>query len=239
LWLALAVAGALLLAAKRRRLGFAALVLAGLWALDEGLSLGRSEAWSAGQLISLACGAGLIVSTALIAREVWPENRGRWIAAGAFAAAYPVVYRMSILFHPEMPFALLCALATLVVLRAQRGGFPARLGWWLGAALGAAALTRQPAVLLMGCLGAASLWLGRRRAAGFLVRALVVIVLVAGPWWGYAANRWGNPLQSNLEPRSSLMLPRQPASFYVSFPLRAVIVHPYRPDFAADLLPNL
>ena len=28
-----------------------------------------------------------------------------------FAAAYPVVYRMSILFHPEMPFAFLCALA--------------------------------------------------------------------------------------------------------------------------------
>ena len=157
----LAVAGAVLLGTRRRRLGIAALVLAALWALDEGLSLGRSEQWSAGQLISLACGAGLIATTALIAREVWPENRGRWIAAGAFAAAYPVVYRMSILFHPEMPFALLCALATLVVLRAQRRGFPARLGWWLGAALGAAALTRQPAVLVMGCLAAASLWLGR------------------------------------------------------------------------------
>jgi hypothetical protein len=146
---------------------------------------------------------------------------------------------MSILFHPEMPFALLCALSTLVVLRAQRRGFPARLGWWLGAALGAAALTRQPAVLVMGCLAAASLWLGRRQAAGFLLRALVVVVLVAGPWWGYAANRWGNPIQSNLEPRSSLMLPRQPASFYVSFPLRTVIVHPYRPDFADELLPKL
>jgi uncharacterized repeat protein (TIGR01451 family) len=239
LWLALAVAGAVLLGTGRRRLGIATLVLVALWALDEALSLGRSEQWSAGQLISLACGAGLIATTTLIGREVWPENRRRWLAAGAFAAAYPVVYRMSILFHPEMPFALLCALATLVVLRAQRRGFPARLGWWLGAALGAAALTRQPAVLVMGCLAGASLWLGRRRAAGFLLRALVVVVLLAGPWWGYAANRWGNPLQSNLEPRSSLMLPREPASFYVSFPLRTVIVHPYRPDFADDLLPKL
>jgi uncharacterized repeat protein (TIGR01451 family) len=35
------------------------------------------------------------------------------------------------------------------------------------------------------------------------------------------------------------MLPGQPASFYVSFPLRTVIVHPYRPDFADDLLPKL
>jgi len=73
----------------------------------------------------------------LIEREVWPGHRGRFIAAAGFAAAYPVVYRMSILFHPELPFALLCALATLVVLRAQRLGWPARLGWWLGAALGA------------------------------------------------------------------------------------------------------
>src|SRR6185437_14521839 len=108
LWLALAVAGVLLLA-NRRSLGIAVLALAALWALDEGLSLGRSQAWSAGQLISLACGAGLIAVTGAIAREVWPANRGRWIAAGAFAAAYPVVYRMSILFHPEMLFALLFA----------------------------------------------------------------------------------------------------------------------------------
>jgi uncharacterized repeat protein (TIGR01451 family) len=242
LWLVLVAAGAVALTSSRRSLrlaGAGGLALGLLWGLDETVSLAKTEPWAAGRLVALACGAGLILVTGLIAREVWPGHRWRWLAAGAFAAAYPVVYRMSILFHPEMPFALLCGLATLVLLRASRLGWPHLLGWWLGAALAAAALTRQPAVLVIGCLGAAALWLGGRRAAGFLARAAVVVVLVAGPWWGYAAHRWGNPLQSNLEPRASLMLDRQPASFYVSFPLRTVVVHPYRPDFSNELLPKL
>ncbi len=146
---------------------------------------------------------------------------------------------MSILFHPEAPFALLCALAMLSFLRASRQGWPARKGWWLGAALGAAAVTRQPAVVVIGVLAVCALVLGGRRAGPFLLRAGILIVLIAGPWWGYAAYRWSNPLQSNLEPRASLMLPRQPRSFYVSFPARSLVVHPFRPDFSNELLPQL
>jgi uncharacterized repeat protein (TIGR01451 family) len=242
LWLLLAAGGAFALTSRRRgarMAGATALALGVLWGIDEAVSLSRSEPWSAGRLIALGCGLGLLVVTGLIARETWPEHPDRAIAAAAFAAAYPVVYRMSILFHPEMPFALLCATATLVFLRAARQGWPHRLGWWLGALCGAAALTRQPAVVVIGCLGAAGLYLGRRSATGFLVRATVVTLVLAAPWWGYAAHRWHNPLQSNLAPRPSLMLSREPASFYVSFPLRTLVVHPYRPDFANELFPKL
>jgi uncharacterized repeat protein (TIGR01451 family) len=242
LWLVLVAGGAFALTARSGRVrtgGGVALLLGGLWGLDEALSLGRSVPWSAGQLVALACGAGLIAVSGLIGREVWPDHPRRALATAAMVAAYPVVYRMSVLFHPEMPFALLCALALLVALRASRRGWPARQGWWLGAALGAAALTRQPAVVLMGMLAVAALVLGGRRAGGFLARAAIVIVLVAGPWWGYAAHRFGNPLQSNLEPRRSLMLSHQPRSFYVSFPLRTLVVHPFRPDFSDQLLPKL
>jgi uncharacterized repeat protein (TIGR01451 family) len=35
------------------------------------------------------------------------------------------------------------------------------------------------------------------------------------------------------------MLDRQPASFFVSLPLRTLVVHPFRPDFSDDLLPKL
>jgi uncharacterized repeat protein (TIGR01451 family) len=242
LWLLLVAGGAFALTARRRRMriaGAAALGLGALWGLDEAVSLARSEAWSAGQLIALVCGAGFLLVTGLIAREVWPGNDRRAVAAGAFAAAYPVVYRMSVLFHPEMPFALLCGLALLVFLRASHHGWPTRLGWALGALLGAAAITRQPAVVLIGCLAAAGIYLGRHAAAPFLARAAIVVVLVAGPWWGYATARWGNPLQSNLAPRASLMMGSQPASFYVSFPLRTLVVHPYRPDFSNSLFPKL
>jgi uncharacterized repeat protein (TIGR01451 family) len=242
LWLLLVAGGAVALTARSAGLrvgGLVALVLGGLWGLDEALSLGRSVPWSAGQLIALVCGAGLIAVSGLIGREVWPDHPRRALATAAMVAAYPVVYRMSVLFHPEMPFALLCALAVLVTLRAARRGWPAAQGWWLGAALGAAALTRQPAVVVMGVLGVAALVLGGRRAGGFLARAAILVVLLAGPWWGYAAHRFGNPLQSNLEPRKSLMLSHQPPSFYVSFPVRSLVVHPFRPDFSNELLPKL
>jgi Domain of unknown function DUF11/Dolichyl-phosphate-mannose-protein mannosyltransferase len=242
LWLLLVAGGAVALTARSggvRVGGVVALVLGGLWGLDEALSLGRSVPWSVGQLIALVCGAGLIAVSGLIAREVWPDHLRRALATAAMVAAYPVVYRMSVLFHPEMPFALLCALALLVSLRAARRGWPARQGWWLGAALGGAALTRQPAIVLIGVLGIAPLVLGGRRAGGFLARAAIIVVLLAGPWWGYAAHRFGNPLQSNLEPRQSLMLSRQPASFYLSFPVRSLVVHPFRPDFSDQLLPKV
>ena len=93
---------------------------------------------------------------------------------------------------------------------------------------------------MIGCLGAAGA-LPRAAPAprGFLVRAAVVTLLLAGPWWGYATHRWHNPLQSNLAPRTSLMLDHQPPSFYVSFPLRTLVVHPYRPDFSNELFPKL
>jgi uncharacterized repeat protein (TIGR01451 family) len=242
LWLALLAGGAFALTAASRRVrigGAVALGVAALWALDEAVSLDRSESWSAGQLVALACGAGLIAVSGLIGREVWPDHPRRALATAAVVAAYPVVYRTSILFHPEVPFALLCGLAVLAFLRASRRGWPRRLGWWLGAALGAAAITRQPAVVVMGVLAVSALVLGGRASFPLLARAAIVVVLVAGPWWGYATWRWSNPLQSNLEPRKSLMLPHQPRSFYVSFPVRQLVVHPYRPDFSNELLPQL
>ena len=49
---------------------------------------------------------------------------------------------------------------------------------------------------MIGCLAAAGLYLGRRRAQCRSSPAPPsLVVLVAGPWWGYAAARWHNPLQ--------------------------------------------
>jgi Domain of unknown function DUF11/Dolichyl-phosphate-mannose-protein mannosyltransferase len=241
-WLLLVALGIAAMTSAQRRIrtaGVGALGLSLLWGLDEALSLAKSEPWSGGRLIALACGIGLVLVTGLIARELWPGNTGRAVAAAAFAAAYPVVFRMSILFHPEAQFAFLCALAIFVVLRASRSGWPTRLGWALGALFGAAALTRQPAVLVIATLFAASLWIGRRSTKRFLVRAAVVTVLVAGPWWGYAYDLWHNPFQSNLVPRSSVMMPRQPSAFYFGAPVGRLVLHPYRPYFADDLAAKL
>ena len=242
LWLVLAVAAIACLASARPRLraaGLGGLLVAAVWGLDEAISLGKTEAWSAGRLISFAACVGLVVLSGLIGREVWPESTRRAFGTAGFVAAYPVVFRMGVLFHPEMPLAFLCSLALLIFLRASRRGWPPRLGWALGAACGLAALTRQTALVVIVCVAAAALAVGRRGAGGFIARAAVIVVLVAGPWWGYAYHRWHNPLQSNLEPRASLMLGSQPASFYVSFPVRTLVIHPFRPDSSNELLPKL
>jgi 4-amino-4-deoxy-L-arabinose transferase-like glycosyltransferase len=241
LWLALVAAGAAAMTATRRGVrigGICALGAALLWGLNEAVALGRTLPWSAGQFVSLAAFFGLLWLTALIALEVWPARRGRAAGAVALMLAYPVVFRMGVLFHPEMLFAFSCCLALWLALRSARRGWPPALGAATGLACAAAALTRASAVVVMACVLGAALLAGGRAALGYAAACAVAIVLVAGPWWGYAYHLWGNPLQSNLE-REGQMLDRQPRSFYISFPAGSLVVHPYRPDFQNELLPKL
>jgi hypothetical protein len=99
-------------------------------------------------------------------------------------------------------------------------------------------MTRQSAPIVAVALAAAALLVGRARALRFVAVGGAVLALVAGPWWGYQASRFGNPIQSNLD-RPGYMLRRgEPASFYVSLPLRDLVVHPYRDAFANQLFPK-
>ena len=242
LWLALVLAAVWAMTSVRPRVrvaGLAGIAAAVLWGLDEAVSLAKTEAWSAGQLVSFAAWLGLVLVSGLIAREIWPDRPRRALATGGFVLAYPVAFRMSVLFHPEMLLALFAALAMLFFVRAARLGWPNRLGWALGAACGAAALTRQSAFAVLVCVFAGGLILGRRGALPFLARAAVVTAVVAMPWWVYAYRTWHNPIQSNLEPRASLMMAHQPLSFYISFPLEALVLHPHREHFNNELLPRL
>jgi 4-amino-4-deoxy-L-arabinose transferase-like glycosyltransferase len=241
-WLVLVVAAAAALTSRRgavRAAGLAGLAAAVLWGANQLVAAARSLPWAAGQFLALAALAGFAAVTALLALELWPGNRRRALAAAAVLLAYPVVFRMGVLFHPELAFAFMVALALLLFLRGQRGGWSPALGASTGAVCAAAALTRQSAALVIVCLLLATVVAGGRRAGPFLAAYLAAIVLVAGPWWAYAYDRWDNPIQSNLAPRESLMLDRQPGSFYVSFPARSLVLHPYRPDFDNELLPKL
>jgi hypothetical protein len=242
LWLALVLASVAALTSRAqatRRLGIAGVAVAALWGLDEAIALGRSERWSAGQLLSLAAAAGLVAVSALIAREIWPGRPGRALATAGFVMAYPVVLRLGALFHPETTTALLCSLAVLFVIRAERRGWPARLGIAAGAACGLGMLTRQSALIVFVCALAVALWLGRRRATRFAVATVATTLLLAGPWLGYAAYTWGNPFQGNLERPGGMVPGGEPLSFYVSAPVGSLVLHPYRERFANQLLPQL
>ena len=92
LWLLLVAGSAFCLVSARPRariIGMAGLVIGGLWALDEAVALGRSQTWSAGQMLSLAAAMGLVVVSALIAREIWPGQPGRMLGTAAFVSRRP------------------------------------------------------------------------------------------------------------------------------------------------------
>ena len=206
-------------------------------ALLAALAHARAVPWSSGQLISLASACGLVVLTWAIARRLFAGDLLP-LAAAAFVAALPIVLREAVVFHPELLFAVLVAGAVLVFVHAADSGFPPGLAVAAGVLVGAAALTRQTAAIVAVALGAAALLLGRRRAVRFVAVAAASLAVVAGPWWIYQASRFGNPIQSNLN-RPGYMLPNgEPRPFYVSFPVRDLVLHPYRRRFANELLPK-
>ena len=50
---------------------------------------------------------------------------------------------------------------------------------------------------------------------------------------------WGNPFQGNLERPRDMVPGGEPLSFYVSFPARSLVEHPYRDHLANQFLPQL
>ncbi len=242
-WLALfAIAAAVLSSrsASRRARGVAAAGAAVLVlvALGAALARARSVPWSSGQVISLLSACGLVVVTWALAREFLPGRRFLPLVAAGAVAVFPVVLREGVVFHPELPFAFVVALAVLVFVRGADAAWSMRHAAAVGALVGVAALTRQSAVIVALALGLSALLLGRSGALRFLAVAAAALLLVAGPWWGYQASRFGNPIQSNLDRPGYMLADGEPLSFYVSLPVRDLAMHPYRDAFANELLPK-
>jgi hypothetical protein len=224
---------------RLKRAGAVGLAVGLVWGLDEAIALAKTEPWAGGQLLALCSALGLVVVSGLIALEIWPGQARRAIATAGFVIAYPVVLRLGSLFHPETTMAFISTLVVLVVVRAARRGWPVRLGALAGVLCGLDFLTRQSAIVVVSCALVAAVACGRWRARSFVLATVAGILLVAGPWLGYAAYTWGNPLQGNLNRQGDMLIGGEPRSFYVSFPIRALVLHPQRDHFANQLMPQL
>jgi 4-amino-4-deoxy-L-arabinose transferase-like glycosyltransferase len=241
LWIALVAAGAFALARARFPqprwlLGIGAWLAAAALAAAYVDTAANNEAWLPLVLISFASGVALVPVTAWLAREVWPERR--WAATlGALAAVLmPVVFASTLYFHPDPPFALLCVIATALVVRALRTGLTLKAGLAAGVVLGGAAMARQSAPVIALSLVVAVALIARRSAVRYLVALGGAMLVVVAPWWYQQIERYGNPIQANLN-RPGYMLDHQPLSFFVSFPT-ALVTHPYLPSFPNALLPR-
>ena len=204
------------------------------------MALGRSQTWSAGQMLSLAAAMGLVVVSALIAREIWPGHPRRMLGTAAFVLAYPVVLRLGVLFHPETTVALLSAIAILLLLRAGARGWPLGLGIATGRRLRPRPAhpperdrrrhLRSPP---------APSWRAADRPPASRSASSPRPRSSPGRGSGTPARRWGNPFQGNLERPGDMVPGGEPLSFYVSFPIGSLVTHPYRDHLANQLLPQL
>jgi len=194
--------------------------------------------WRAGQALSALSIAGLVVVAWLLARELWPGRPALWSAVAALTGALPIAVRMGTMFHPEALNALVVAVAILVVVRASRRDWPLTYAIASGLALGLSALMRETAIAV--ALGVAvGLAVTRdRRALRFAAVSFAALALVAGPWWGYQASRFGDPFHTELILTEQHDLERQPRKFYVSAPVEDLVIRPYRPHFAGELWPH-
>ncbi|MEX2645748.1 MAG: hypothetical protein WD249_05750 [Gaiellaceae bacterium] len=195
--------------------------------------------WRAGQALSAALVAGLVVIAWLLARELWPGRPRLWAAAAAATGALPIAIRMGTMFHPEALNAFLVGLVILLVVMASRRGWPLRYAVAAGLALGVAAVTRETAIAV--ALGVAlGLAVTReRRALRFAAVSFSALAVVAGPWWGYQTARFGSPVYTDLVLTERHALQGgQPREFYISAPVEDLVLHPYRPAFAGQLWPQ-
>jgi hypothetical protein len=85
-------------------------------------------------------------------------------------------------------------------------------------------------------LGLAVLLAGRRRALLFAAVAAAATLAVAGAWWARQIDRYGNPLESNLD--RYILEGGQPFRFYLSAPIEDLVLRPYRPNFGGELWPQ-
>ncbi len=241
LWLALVLAASWLLllptASRRRRAaGWAVALTAGVLGALDVVSAATSVSWVPGLLPDVASVIALPLVTALLARELWPGRRWLSLLAAFATMLFPVVFRIGLVFHPDPVFALLVDLALLLTVRARTRGWTIGAGAATGVLLAASALTRQSAAEAIVAIAVIALMLGRRNSLRFLAAGGAAVVLLAGPWWGYQANRFGNPIQSNLN-RPGVMLDHEPLSFFVEVP-GDIVTNPWRVLNRNDLFPK-
>lgn len=220
----------------RRRAGIVLGAAAAVLAVLDVLAAATTVKWVPWLLPEIGGVLGLVLVTALLAREVWPDWGWAPPLAAFFVALFPFVFRIGTVLHPDPLFALFSCLALLITVRAHRRGWTLGAGAAAGALLAGAAWTRQSAVLVIVVVALIALLLGRRDARRYIGGAAVAIVLLAGPWWGYQASRFGNPIQSNLN-RPGIMLDHEPLSFFTEVP-GDIVEHPWRVLNRNDLFPK-
>lgn len=194
-----------------------------------------------GSRVPSLLGGALLVLVAVLAATWLGARRDRWLAGAAIAVA-PIAFWQAQFLQMDALFSGLLAGALLVQLRLENDGEPhpclALLGHVL---LGLAVLTKGPLALAISvavagasCLAARSF---RPLRALYPVRAAIVVVLIAAPWYVLSIHRYGWDFAYELVVRHNLV--RFVAAWDHIHPFWYYAVEKIWPDFFPWTLPAL
>lgn len=150
-----------------------------------------------GSRVPSLLGGLLLVLAAVLAADWLGARRDRWLAGAAFAVA-PIAFWQAQFLQMDALFSGLLALALLIQLKLEDDAEPhpglALAGHLL---LGLAVLTKGPLAVAASVLVAGASVVARRSLEPvkrlYPVRAVLVVVLVAAPWYALAIGRFGWP----------------------------------------------
>ena len=132
--------------------------------------------YTAHQLVGCALGACTAAVAGLVARRLWDARAG--LAGAGIAALYPQLVANDSTLYSESLYGLVIAVVLLAAIRFHDEPGRGR-GIALGAALAAAAYTRQEALALAFLLAPWVAWRARPRDAALV---LAVLAVLAAPW---------------------------------------------------------
>ncbi len=222
--------------------GFYTVTAAAIWL---GESAGLGEPLRVAQLVN----AALLLATAVLllelARLVFPDRRRLHVAALGLFVLGVLAPRSAAMVHPETMSMFFSTLALVLAARMiVRRSWTIPSGLALGAALGAGQLVRAfslwtfGVVVLVLVTALVARTDERRRILVGLAATLVATAVVAGPWYGYQASRYTNPIFDRPQVQKPL-LKRRPASFYVDPRLREIFSSPRTPHLDNHFFPQL
>lgn len=143
------------------------------------LSVLGGTGWEAHQVTGALIGTGTVVAIGLLARGLGDARAG--LVAAALAALHPALVAADGSLRSESLYALAIALSLLATWRLLARPGPARAAA-LGAIVGAAALTRGEALLLVALLLVPAAWAAGGARARHVAIGCAAAALVLAPW---------------------------------------------------------
>lgn len=183
--------------------------------------------------LSVLLGVGSVWCAFLVARQVFPRQRGMWFTVPILVSFQPMFTFVCSVVNTDALMVAVSSALIYVLIRALKSELNWKLGIATGALLGAGLLTKPFILAMLVPLGAVIAWefrrsSGRRGRLALALGALVIsLALVWGGWVVHSARLGDSPFYAN---------PIRVGQLQVEHPFYDYRLGPYVADYVRSLL---